>query len=758
MSGITRLAAATAVLLSFAMPAMPALAQANLAGAHQVATANYLIEFAEPGLLQFQQARAPSAPFNAQSPELVAYREELMLLQADHRAAMGTLLGRQVAATHHYLATHSGMAVRLTADEAARIRQLPGVTSVQEERIERLDTYRGPTFIGAETIWNGTNVPGGLGTRGEGMVIGVLDSGAVLPHPSFNNDASCGHGVGANPSKVLSSLDCSTTDVTGLCNGPTPLDTNGHGSHTASTSGGNTLTSSASPAPPIPAGYTSISGVAPCANLRIYKVCPGDTCPQTAIVGGINSVLLHGGVSVVNFSISGGMDPWNDNDRRKLDLVNANVLVAASAGNTRDTVPNPVGQVNHRGPWVMSVAASTHDAQASNLSVSASGPGTPPASVQNIAASKGSDSPSATAQVNMPIRHFTGQVATAEGCTATVPAFPADFFTGAVALIHRGTCPFTEKITNAFNAGAAFVLIRNNQATPISMSTPGQPNVPAYSIDQTAGNALVAFVDANPTTATVNLVLDQLPANVIADFSLRGPTPAPLGDLQKPNITGPGVGILAATTAATGYGTISGTSMSSPHLAGAATLIRKVQPTWTPIEVISAIQTTANRIGTKEDEATAWDWDDVGSGSVDLTKAARVGLLLNETFANFLAANPANGSDVKTLNLPSVRNVACTPSCTFTRTVRSTLGAPATYDVTVDNPTGFLTVVTPSNFTIASGATQVLTITVTRELVEPSTAIRFGAINLTHFMGPSPQQHITVAVQVPDPIFRHGFE
>jgi subtilisin family serine protease len=758
MSGFTRLAAATAVLLCFAMPATPLLAQATLVGAQQAATATYLIEFAEPGLLQFQQARSPSVPFNAQSPEVLAYRDELMRLQADHRAAMATLLGRSVAPTHHYLATHSGMALRLTADEAQRVRRLPGVTSVQEERIERLDTYRGPTFIGADTIWDGSNVPGGLGTRGEGMVIGVLDSGAVLPHPSFNNDASCGHGVGPNPSKVLSSLDCATTDGTGLCNGPSPLDTNGHGSHTASTSGGNTLTSSAVPPPPIPAGYTSISGVAPCANLRIYKVCPGSTCPQAAIQGGLNSVLLHGGVSVVNFSISGGQSPWIDNDRRKLDLVNANVLVAASAGNTSDTVPNPVGQVNHRGPWVMSVAASTHDAQASGL-VSVSGPGTPPANLQNIAMSKGSDSPNGSPQTNLPIRHFTGQVTTAEGCTATVPAFPAGFFTGAVALVHRGGCSFTEKITNAFNAGAAFVIIRNNTTAAISMSTPGQPNVPAYSIEQVQGDALVAFVDANPATATVNL--DIVLGNVLAGFSLRGPTAAPLGDLQKPNITGPGVGILAVTTDASGYGTLSGTSMSSPHLAGAATLIRKVHPTWTPTEVIAAIQTTANRVGRKDNVTSTWDWDDVGSGSVDLTKAARVGLLLNETFANFLAANPATGGDVKTLNLPSVRNRACAPSCTFTRTVRSVLGASATYDVTVDNPSGFVVDVAPSNFTIAAGATQVLTITVTPQLGEPGTAIRFGAVNLTHFMGPSPQQHITVAVQGAGPsdtVFSNGFE
>ena len=75
----------------------------------------------------------------------------------------------------------------------------------------------------------------------------------------------------------------------------------------------------------------------------------------------MNSVLLHGDVSVMNFPIAGGNDPWNDNDRRKLDLVAAGVVVAASAGNTSAAIPDPVGQVDHLGPWVMTVAASTRD-------------------------------------------------------------------------------------------------------------------------------------------------------------------------------------------------------------------------------------------------------------------------------------------------------------------------------------------------------------------------------------------------------------
>ena len=264
---------------------------------------------------------------------------------------------------------------------------------------------------------------------------------------------------------------------------------------------------------------------------------------------------------------------------------------------------------------------------------------------------RGSASPIGTALNDHPIKHFTGQPPEFEGCTAgedgapvdLVP-FPAGFFTGSAALIHRGNCPFTKKITNAFNAGADLVVIRNNVATPVSMDTTGQPNVPAYSMDQAPGNALVAFVDANPTTATIDFALIPTGGDVLAGFSLRGPIAGPLRDLTKPDITGAGRRHLCRRPLAVGgYGVISGTSMSSPHNAGAAALMRDIHPTWTVSEVKSALMMTAFKGGTKENGTTPWDADDVGNGRVDLTKAAKAGLVMNETFANYLAANPCHG-------------------------------------------------------------------------------------------------------------------
>ena len=195
------------------------------------------------------------------------------------------------------------------------------------------------------------------------------------------------------------------------------------------------------------------------------------------------------------------------------------------------------------------------------------------------------------------------------------------------------------------------------------------------------------------------------------------------------------------------YGTLSGTSMSSPHAAGSAALVRKVRPDWTVSETKSALMMTAFENGTKENETTPWDADDVGSGRLDLTKAALAGLVMNETTANYLAANPATGGDPKTLNLASVRNVNCTGNCTWTRTVRNTRNVATSWTASgVAITPGVQITVTPANFSFNGGLgeTRQLTITATPSL---ATGVGFGKVVLSSAGGVAPDQHITVAVQ-----------
>ena len=106
--------------------------------------------------------------------------------------------------------------------------------------------------------------------------------------------------------------------------------------------------------------------------------------------------------------------------------------------------------------------------------------------------------------------------------------------------------------------------------------------------------------------------------------------------------------------------------MATPHVTGSAALMRAVHPDWTVTEVKSALMMTAtNTNGVEEDGVTPWTIDDVGSGRVDLTKAALAGLTMDETYANFVAADPAATppGDVKKLNLPLLRNMTCNPNC-----------------------------------------------------------------------------------------------
>ncbi len=770
---LSTLASAVGIALigaTAALPAGNAYAATSAISARENADvrAMYMVRFVEAGVLNYQgevqgllptAASSTGAKVDFHAPAAVAYENYLAAQREAHVAGITQALGRSLDIPNSYSVTMNGIATDLTAAEAARVARLPGVESVRPVEMYQLDTYRGPEFIGADKIWDGTAVPGGTPNKGAGVVVGVIDTGANTPHPSFANDPSCGFSA-ASP-KQISAVDCSTS-AGGVCTGPNPeanVD-NGHGVHTAGTAVGNTLTAASTPPPTIPAPYTSMSGVAPCASLRQYKVCQTDTCAGNMITAGIENA-IRDNVDVINFSISGGRSPWSDNDRAFLDAVGNDIFVAASAGNTRATAPNPIGAVNHIGPWLMSVAASTHDKNVAGTGLlSATGPGTPPTNTTNIAMTPGSGVNVGPAG-SYPIRHDTSNF---DGCTA----FPANYFQGAVALISRGTCSFEIKINNAAAAGAVVAVIYNNAAGAINMSA-GGASLPAYSILQAQGNALVSFIGANgatPTTVSFTPAVQQ--GDVLAGFSLRGPSPNAM--LTKPDITAPGVNIYAALTSGpteNNYGAMSGTSMSSPHIAGAAALIRAVKPAWTPSEVKSALMTTAFDGGHQENGTTPWNHDDVGSGRADLSKAALVGLTLDETKTNYLAANPSGGTmSAKALNIPSMRDLSCVDSCTWTRKVKNRLATSGTWNTSfATTATDFTVEVSPPTFTLAPDAEQVVTITAKPNPGVTMSAIGFGNVYLKEATGQSPDQHLTVAVKgvggdpvEDDTIFKDGFD
>jgi len=676
--------------------------------------------------------QAGRARLDVRAASSKAYVAHLERRQTQVLATAESILGRSLVPSHKYRYALNGFSVSLSEREARLLASMHGVASVR--KAERLypATDSGPQWIGAPSLWDGSAIGSGSGSKGEGMVIGVIDSGINFESPSFASTGTDGYAP-VNPNGAgtyLGTCAAGGTDA-GLCNDKligaysfvdsipagspdvigTAKDFGGHGSHTASTAAGNHVGAT------IDGATIPISGVAPHANVIAYKVCfeappnyDDGTCTVDWSAAAVDQAIADG-VDVLNFSISGGNSPWGDDvSQAFLSAVEAGIFVAVSAGNSRGSNAPTPGSVNHDEPWTLSVAASTHDRLYANAGIDVDGFG-------SAAAVKAVIDDAGTTLVTAPVTGPIVPSPDAQACSAIATPFPA----GAVALIQRGTCSFSVKIDNAKAAGAAAVVVYDNLVeAPFIMSAPGT-TIPAVMISKADGESLLAHigsatdVDAEVAPA-VPPVLDHVSAyaDVIANFSLLGPAGGAGGalDVLKPDITAPGVSILAALNDGAGsFGLLSGTSMSSPHMAGSGALLAAVHPDWTPMEIKSALMLTA-RDGVRKPAITPADPFDTGAGRADIARAAASPLVLDETAANMEAANPVDGGDVSALNLASIAKGTCNETCTFTRTVRNVSGASRSFTAEVESLLGgsLSGTVTPASFTLADDATQELAI------------------------------------------------
>lgn len=251
----------------------------------------------------------------------------------------------------------------------------------------------------------------------------------------------------------------------------------------------------------------------------------------------------------------------------------------------------------------------------------------------------------------------------------------------------------------------------------------------------------------------------------MAAFSSRGPNPS--FDVLKPDLAAPGWEILGAVSSTLIFGftgdeylTVSGTSMASPHVAGAAALLLALHPGWSPAEVKSALMTTAATSLVKEDGLTAADPFDGGGGRPELGRAARAGLVFPETAAAYAAADPALGGQPETLNVPALVASHCDAGCAFQRTVKTVLAAPAQWTATVSAPPGMTIAVTPPLFSLdASSPLRTLDVTVTLDEGFPFGDWAFGEIVLVPDDVSVPETRLPVAAfALGLEIFSDGFE
>jgi len=668
----------------------------------------YIVRFDEPSLARYEggiEDLAPTSPrvtgerLNTRSSAALAYRGFLAQRHDDYLGQIGQFVQRELRPTHQFLNALNGMTLRLTPAEAELVAGLPFIAGIEIDRVDELHTDEGPALIRAPEVWAGDTISG-LENRGEGIIIGVMDTGFNHGHPSFTEIASDGY-EHVNPfgEGVFVGLcsDPGAPDYEDVCNNKvigthnlhpdstSSDDTDSHGTHVASTAGGNPLSIS------FPFQYLNldvdISGVAPRANLINYKVCE-PTCPAASRVAAVD-LAIDQGVHVLNHSIGNNEPPWASAvSLAFLDANAAGIVVAASAGNSGPGASTAAST----GPWNMAVGASTHQRRLALFANIAADPTEYPGSAAGLPLA-------GPFSGNL---RYAGDVDAAnfEGCNA----FPANAFDGEAALIRRGGCTFAAKVDNAVAAGAVFVVIANNQAGIAGLGGLEAATVSVLSISQASGDTFIAAINGDVATLGVQAIIDvdSNNADTMAGFSSRGPASH---NTLTPAITAPGVQILAGAMDESGqFIAIGGTSMSSPHVAGAAALMMAEHPSWSPTEIRSALTLAANPNHRKEDGSTPADPFDMGSGRLDVAAAANVGFVMDESIANFVAANPAEGGDPSTLNLSSIKSDSCVSNCSFQRTIRSVVDQAVDYTVSANTNGGASITVTPSTFTLNPGA------------------------------------------------------
>jgi hypothetical protein len=699
-------------------------------------------------------ATSPSVTGKSLSGATAAKQRYMGYIVGKERAFKAEL-GKRVPGAHvgtSLRTVYGGVAAQVPANKIGVILKIPGVVAVQEDTLNHPLTDSSPEFLGAPTVYSQL---GTTANAGQGVIYGNLDTGVWPEHPSFadlgNLPAPPGPAracnFGDNPltpandpfvcqHKLIGGAPFLATYLSDPARAAaepfhTARDSNGHGTHTASTAGGNI-----DPNVSILGGLLpAIHGLAPGAWVMEYKVCGIQGCFGSDSAAAVGQAIVDG-VDVINFSISGGTDPFSDPaELAFLDAYAAGVFVSTSAGNEGPGA----GTVNHLSPWVSSVAASTQTREfATTLTVRASNGDTFTMDGASITPGAG------------PAPIVLSSEAPYSNALCTTPA-PAGTFTGKLVACQRGVNARVDKGFNVLQGGAVGMVLYNPTLADVETDTHWLP-----AVHLADGTTFVAFMNGHSGEVA------SFPAghardgqgDVMAAFSSRGPG----GNFIKPDVTAPGVQILAgdspcgvgspacAETVTEGppgefFQAIAGTSMSSPHNAGAAILLKALNPAWTPGQIKSALMTTAVESVVKEDGVTPADPFDFGAGRIQLHSSWMPGLTFDESAARMaaLANDPLNAVH---LNIPSINAPVMPGRLSTIRTATNVSGARLKYNAQTTAPAGARITVQPKKFTLDPGESIELTVTI--ESSAPQ-AQYFGEVQLVPKRHQFPTLHLPVA-------------
>jgi len=680
-------------------------------------------------------------------------------LEGAHNTALSSV-GSVDAKVLDYSVVFNGFSAMLTGAQAAELLGRDDVLMVWEDELRSPTTDNSPEYLGlsgAEGVWTTS------GLSGDGVIIGVIDTGIEPEHPSFsdregnavvNGKNGKGHSdtltyrapagwTGTCESGEQFSQDDCNNKLIGASSYragfgkhkaisaedfDSPRDFNGHGTHTSSTAGGNAITD---------AWDREISGMAPRAYIAMYKACWEDGgnggCASSDLVAAIDQAVADG-VDVINYSIGGSStDLATPDSIAFLFAEAADVFVATSNGNSGPgfaTTGSPASA-----PWVTSVGALNHKSWTGEIVL---GNGT----------FTGASAAEAT--------NFYGAEVVDARTLGNELCVPGDGFsegvTGKVVLCWRGDIARVDKSLAVSNAGGIGMVL-SNQVGGAQSLVPDVHSVPSIHVDPAQGETIEAYIAGGGTTA-ISIEGSLGGVGAIAGFSSVGPGGS--ADIIKPDISASGVSVLAAFpahwfgappgTATSAH--LSGTSMSSPHMAGLGALMVEAHPGWSPSAIKSAFITTADFDATLSDDgASAPIPFQVGSGLAQMGAALNPGIVYETSFFEYAAFScgiapifsqgscdflaglgyTEEASDLNQANI-AIGDLAGTQ--TVTRTVTSTLGGDVTYLVSVDAPAG-IDVVAPTSVDVPAGGSASFEVTFTTDGATLG-SYSYGSMTLAH--------------------------
>ncbi|MGW8226301.1 MAG: S8 family serine peptidase [Anaerolineales bacterium] len=712
------------------------------------------------------------------NPNSAAVKKYKAYLDGKHDAALEAV-GAKDNKIYSYGYSFNGFAATLTGAQAKALAAQSEVLTIWSDELRQVETDNSPNFLGLTAeggAWE-------MGYKGEDVIIGVIDTGIWPEHPSFSDQEDFAdrpgesgkrtrvygpppadwHGI-CQSGENWSQDDCNNKLIGaryfkgGVVNNLknkvgdylSARDADGHGTHTASTAGGNANV----PASIFGIDRGTVSGIAPRARIAMYKGCWVVGCFTSDLVGSIDFAVADG-VDVINYSIGSSATTLGPDDISFLFAADAGVYVATSAGNSGPE-PETTGSPGWT-PWVTSVGANTQD-RAFISDITLSGPGTPPTGVWGGSITGGVDDFNLVDAEG--IEDVTGD--TSGMC---LNAFsPGTFQPNDAVLCNQYNfgVPRVQRVAYVAGGGGGAVLFHNSAA--VSTMPTDNHVLPTVHMLNDVGQPLKNYLVANPGQVTVSFTQGnavyypddpRAKPYVMASFSSRGPNGGAF-DIIKPDITAPGVNILAGNTPTPDLGApgqlfqaIMGTSMSSPHVAGAFAVLKDAHPDWSQATAKSALMTTASQGLFKEDGVTLADPFDMGAGHLNPNPALDPGLVYDVGFLDYLAFlcgnNPANigqgtcnalaslgfSLDPSELNLASIGIAELAGFETVTRTVKN-VGPAGTYEVSVSAPPGIVVAVSPSSLTLAEDESASYEVTFTATGAATLGQWAFGSLTWSH--------------------------